>query len=172
MADPMTTLEARIAEVVAQALELDDDEGVFYTVAPCEHPAIIAAALAPVITEVRKDERHHVIQDIREQCEYEPPQIGDYGRVELEGYITITNPELDAIENGAGFDRMCMSVTEWETGIAEAQAEALLEAVSALNEVVEDAASYGITNGLAWQTGALAMRDQLKIRADKLVTDE
>lgn len=55
--------------------------------------------------------------------------------------------------------------------IAEAQAEALLEAVSALNEVVEDAAAHGITNGLAWQTGALAMRDQLKIRADKLVTE-
>ena len=54
---------------------------------------------------------------------------------------------------------------------AEAKAEALLEAVSALNEVVEEAAAHGITNGLAWQTGALAMRDQLKIRADKLVTE-
>lgn len=54
---------------------------------------------------------------------------------------------------------------------AEAKAEALREAVRALNEVVEDAAAHGITNGLAWQTGALAMRDQLKIRADKLVTE-
>lgn len=51
----MTTLEARIAEVVAQALELDDDEGVFYTVAPCEHPALIAAALATLIREAQAE---------------------------------------------------------------------------------------------------------------------
>lgn len=121
----MSTLETRIAEVVAQALELDDDdEGVFYTVAPCEHPALIAAALAPVIAEVRKDERNHVIQDIRDKSEHTPDQVGDYGRVELEGYLSIGTREVDKIENGAGFDRMCMSVTEWETGIAEAQAEA------------------------------------------------
>ena len=50
-----TDLEARIAEVVAQALELDDDEGVFYTVAPCEHPALIAAALAPAIREAQAE---------------------------------------------------------------------------------------------------------------------
>lgn len=55
--------------------------------------------------------------------------------------------------------------------IKNAKQEALREAVRALNEVVEDAAAHGITNGLAWQTGALAMRDQLKIRADKLVTE-
>lgn len=67
--------------------------------------------------------------------------------------------------SAAEFDRAIAKVR------ADAKAEALREAVSALNEVVEDAASYGITNGLAWQTGALAMRDQLKIRADKLVTD-
>lgn len=80
-------------------------------------------------------------------------------------YCDGTTVQTGHVTDGHEFDRAIAKVR------AEAKAEALLEAVSALNEVVEEAAAHGITNGLAWQTGALAMRDQLKIRADKLVTE-
>lgn len=53
---------------------------------------------------------------------------------------------------------------------ADAKAEALREAVADLTDVVDGIQSSGSPNPLAWQTGALAMRDQLKIRADKLDT--
>lgn len=56
--------------------------------------------------------------------------------------------------------------------IREAKAEALREAVDDLTGVVEGIQSSGSPNSLGWQVGALAMRDRLKIRADKLVTDE
>lgn len=55
---------------------------------------------------------------------------------------------------------------------AEAKAEALREAVDDLTDVVDGIQSSGSPNSLWWQTGALAMRDRLKIRAEKLVTDE
>lgn len=51
---------------------------------------------------------------------------------------------------------------------ADAKVEALREAVAELSEAVDRIQSSGNPNPLAWQTGALAMRDQLRIRADSL----
>jgi hypothetical protein len=57
----MSTLEQRITETIAHALELDIEESpstepmVWERVAPADQPALIAAALAPVIAEVQAE---------------------------------------------------------------------------------------------------------------------
>lgn len=43
------------------------------------------------------DERDRVIQAIRDQGEWEPDQVDEYGRVELAGYVTIGTRELTAL---------------------------------------------------------------------------
>lgn len=75
-------------------------------------------------------------------------------------------PFTSPSQRSAEFDRAIEKVR------AEAKAEALLEAVDDLTDVVEGIQSSGSPNSLGWQTGALAMRDRLKIRAYRLVTDE
>lgn len=62
----------------------------------------------------------------------------------------------------AEFDRAIAKIR------ADAKVEALREAVADLTEVVDGIQSSGSPNPLAWQTGALAMRDRLKARADNL----
>lgn len=52
--------------------------------------------------------------------------------------------------------------------IRDAKVEALREAVADLTDAVDGIQSSGSTNPLAWQTGALAMRDRLNTRADNL----
>ena len=54
--------------------------------------------------------------------------------------------------------------------IAEAKVEALREAVADLTDVVDGIQSSGSPNPLTWQTGALAMRDRLKTRAEQMTT--
>ena len=43
------------------------------------------------------DERDRVIQAIRDQGEWEPDQVDEYGRVELAGHVTIGTRELAAL---------------------------------------------------------------------------
>lgn len=68
-------------------------------------------------------------------------------------------------------DAYYRKANEFDRAIAQIRAEALRAAVDDLTDVVEGIQSSGSPNSLGWQTGALAMRDRLKTRADKLVTE-
>ena len=120
----MSTLETRIAEVVAQALELDDDEGVFYTVAPCEHPALIAAALAPAIREAQAEASAQAFQSVRDNAEFEPEER-DGPNLIIAAYLMIDVDKLNALDKSHdGMDWVRFTATDYANELRKVQAEA------------------------------------------------
>lgn len=83
-------------------------------------------------------ERAHTIQMIRDQSDWTQDETDEYGRVTLEGYLTIGTRELDKIEDGAGADRMCFSLADWEKREEQVRAEAKQEALNEAATKLED----------------------------------
>ena len=103
-----------------------ETEGQLYSL----HRAHVAEVLDKHMQERMAHERAHTIQMIRDQSDWTQDETDEYGRVTLEGYLTIGTRELDKIEDGTGADRMCFSLADWEKREEQVRAEAKAEALN------------------------------------------
>lgn len=134
------------------------------------HRAHVAQVLEQHEREQVAHERAHTIQMIRDQADHTPDQTGDYGRVELAGYLTIGTRELEKIEGDTGFDRMCFSVTGWEMREGQVRAEARAEAAAAIADAFQFGAWCELFQGNLQARLNLAqpVNDWLRARAAQL----
>lgn len=98
--------------------------------ATVSHRVHLAEVLDKHMQERMAHERAHTIQMIRDQSDWTQDETDEYGRVTLEGYLTIGTRELDKIEDGTGADRMCFSLADWEKREEQVRAEAKAEALN------------------------------------------
>lgn len=127
------TLRYRADDVVIRCACGGDMCGDTTPLAEATHRAHLAEVLEEHMWEQIAHERAHTIQMIREQAHWERDETDDYGRVTLEGYLTIGTREVEKIEGGTGFDRMCFSVIGWEERLREQCYEAWREGVATLD---------------------------------------
>ena len=88
-------------------------------------------ALAAALPFIAAQAKGEAFQAVRDAAEVEPDQVGDYGMVELPGYLTIDTRAFDALDKDDR-ERLHITADDYAQAIdgarAQAKAEALREA--------------------------------------------
>lgn len=114
---------------------------------------VALTAAAPIIAAQAKGE---AFQAVRDAAEVEPDQVGDYGMVELPGYLTIDTRAFDALDKDDR-ERLHITADDYAQAIDDARAQAKADA---LREAADEFGSWGPTG--------IAAANALRNRADTI----
>lgn len=79
-----------------------------------QHRSHLGDVIARFVREREEEVRQETVQAVRNAAEHEPPQVDEYGRTELEGYLTITDADMAKIAAGGdGMDWVRLTATEY-----------------------------------------------------------